>query len=119
MATTGRIAGISGMIEGLLDPKAGESAWKLAFLIGLLLAPTLFRLVTGGVPEIGFPHSLGLMVAGGLLVGFGTRVGGGCTSGHGVCGIARMSRRSIVSTLTFMATGILTVYVVGLVGGGQ
>jgi uncharacterized protein len=116
----GRVAGISGIFGGLLKPKAGETAWRGAFVGGLVLgglamyglSPELFAVAQGFAP------SAALIVAAGLLVGFGTRLGNGCTSGHGVCGISRLSPRSVVATLTFMATGAATVFVVNHLLGG-
>ncbi len=114
----GRIAGISGILGGLLNPWGGDVVWRVAFLAGMIAAPWLFQLV-GGVPPGGGPAvgSVLLAVAGGL-VGFGTRLGNGCTSGHGVCGIARRSPRSLVATALFMATAAGTVFVVRHVVGG-
>ena len=106
----GRIAGISGIIGGLLRPEGGGASWRLAFIAGLLLAPAAYALLSElPVPTIdaGFP----LLVLAGLLVGVGTSYGSGCTSGHGVCGISRLSPRSIVATLAFMAAGFATVFV--------
>lgn len=110
----GRVLGISGILGGLLPPKAGDTIWRLAFLAGMFAAPWVFA--TLAPPElISAPQidadTLMLVVAG-LLVGIGTRYGSGCTSGHGVCGLSRMSPRSLVATLSFMAAGFLTVYVV-------
>lgn len=107
----GRIAGISGIVGGLLTPSAEGAAWRLAFIIGLVVGPVLYGLAGGYLPEIVLPRSSLVITAGGLIVGFGTRLGGGCTSGHGVCGLARLSPRSIVATLLFMASGFLVVYV--------
>lgn len=107
----GRIAGISGIVGGLLRPAQGEIGWRLAFLAGLGGAPLLFALLFE-MPAIDIDASTGMLVAAGLLVGVGTRYGAGCTSGHGVCGMARRSPRSIVATLAFMAAGFLTVYIV-------
>ncbi|MEQ8178033.1 MAG: YeeE/YedE family protein [Amphiplicatus sp.] len=118
MAANGRIAGVSGIVEGMLAPVREWAGWKVAFLIGLIAAPALVGLFTGVLPEASYPHSLPMMIAGGLLVGFGTRLGSGCTSGHGVCGIARLSKRSLVATTTFMAAGIATVWVIRLASGG-
>ncbi len=107
----GRIAGISGIVGGLADGSARgsprEIAWRLAFLAGMIMAPLLYDLAGAGFPAIRVTGSLPLLVAGGLLVGFGTRLGGGCTSGHGICGIARLSRRSLVATAIFLAAGFL------------
>src|SRR5262249_12410626 len=105
----GRVAGISGILGGVLVRSADDKAWRLAFLAGLILAPILVSVVGQAVPEPQMPASWLVVVAAGLLVGFGARLGGGCTSGHGVCGIARLSARSIVATAIFMATAIVVV----------
>ena len=106
----GRIAGISGLLASLLEPGAEGRGEKLLFLLGLLLAPLLWVLF-GRLPVLEFQSGwFGLLIAG-LLVGVGTRYGSGCTSGHGVCGVSRLSARSIVATLAFMAAGFGTVYV--------
>jgi uncharacterized membrane protein YedE/YeeE len=107
----GRIAGISGILGGLLRPAGGDVAWRLAFLGGLLAAPFAVALVSG-LPPLQVDAGNGTLVAAGLLVGLGTRYGSGCTSGHGVCGIARGSPRSFAATAAFMAAGFLTVYLV-------
>ena len=111
----GRIAGISGIVGSLLipgsRPQQSDIAWRVAFLIGLIAAPMLFGLAGGTLPPIQLPSSPVLIVLAGLLVGVGTRLGSGCTSGHGVCGLARLSPRSLVATVTFMATAFLTVFV--------
>lgn len=107
----GRIAGISGIVGGLLTPRRAEAGWRLAFIAGLLAAP----LVARALGLVGTPHidaAFGVLVAAGLLVGIGTSYGSGCTSGHGVCGLSRLSPRSLVATLAFMAAGIATVFVV-------
>ena len=105
----GRVLGVSGIVGGLLRPRVGDRGWRLSFLAGLLAAPTLWSLFAAPVvPRIAAGPVL--LVAAGLLVGWGTRHGSGCTSGHGVCGIARLSPRSLVATLAFMATGFATVY---------
>jgi uncharacterized protein len=104
----GRIAGISGIVGGLLAPRRGDIVWRLAFLAGLLAAPILIR---GAAPSI--DASFGTLVIAGLLVGVGTSYGSGCTSGHGVCGLSRLSPRSLVATAAFMVAGIATVLVVG------
>jgi len=106
----GRIAGVSGILGGLARPQAGDISWRIAFVAGLLAAPLAFRLLAA-LPEIRIGASVPVLVAAGLLVGVGTRYGGGCTSGHGVCGVSRLSPRSIAATLAFMATGFATVYV--------
>ncbi|MDA0425549.1 YeeE/YedE family protein [Stutzerimonas frequens] len=113
----GRIAGISGLLASLLEPGAEGRGEKLLFLLGLLLAPLLWVLF-GRLPVLEFQSGwFGLSIAG-LLVGVGTRYGSGCTSGHGVCGISRLSARSIVATLAFMAAGFGTVYVLRHLLGG-
>ncbi|WP_059411729.1 YeeE/YedE family protein [Cupriavidus basilensis] len=107
----GRIAGISGIVGGLLRPARGDVAWRLAFVAGLVAAPLCWRLFAA-LPEIRIEAGTGVLAVAGLLVGLGTRYGSGCTSGHGVCGLSRLSPRSLVATLAFMATGFATVYVV-------
>jgi uncharacterized membrane protein YedE/YeeE len=107
----GRIAGVAGILGGVLRPASGDMAWRLAFIIGLLVAPVAYLLVVEPAPptiEASYP----VLVAAGLLVGAGTRYGSGCTSGHGVCGLSRLSPRSLAATLTFMAAGFATVFVV-------
>jgi hypothetical protein len=111
MALNGRIAGISGILAGVMTPVKGDWTWRAAFIGGLFVAP-LVVWAAAGRPEVVFPHPLWMTVIGGALVGFGARLGGGCTSGHGVCGMARLSKRSIAATATFMATAIATVFVV-------
>ena len=106
----GRIAGVSGIVAGLLRPAAGDSAWRVAFIGGLVVAPIAYGLLFG-LPEARITAGIPLLVAAGLLVGIGTRYGAGCTSGHGVCGLARLSPRSLVATLVFMAAGFATVFV--------
>lgn len=117
MLFNGRIAGISGIMGSLFVWPLYDIAWKLAFIIGLLVAPLVYASINGAAPEIIFPHRLELMIIGGFLVGFGTRLGGGCTSGHGVCGVARLSKRSIIATAVFMAAAIATVFIVNLAKG--
>ncbi|HYQ94852.1 MAG TPA: YeeE/YedE family protein [Burkholderiales bacterium] len=106
----GRIAGVSGILGGLARPQAGDISWRIAFVAGLIAAPLAWRLLAA-LPEIRVDTSYFTLASAGLLVGIGTRYGGGCTSGHGVCGVSRMSPRSIVATLAFMAAGFATVYV--------
>ena len=108
----GRIAGISGILAGLVRPSARDSGWRIAFVAGLIAGPLGYQLIAGRMLSITLDAPLPALVAGGLLVGFGTNFGAGCTSGHGVCGIARLSPRSIVATVAFMLAGVLTVYVV-------
>jgi uncharacterized membrane protein YedE/YeeE len=107
----GRIAGISGIVGGLLRPAAGGVGWRVAFLAGLVGAPWVYALVTA-LPRPQIDASWAALVAAGLLVGVGTRYGAGCTSGHGVCGLSRLSPRSLVATLAFMGAGFATVFVV-------
>lgn len=112
----GRIAGVSGVLGGLIRPVRGDIGWRVAFVAGLLAAPAVYSLVS----ELPRPHIeanyVGL-VAAGLLVGVGTRYGSGCTSGHGVCGLSRLSPRSAVATAAFMGAGFLTVFVIRRVVG--
>ena len=106
----GRIAGISGVIGGLLRPATGDLAWRAAFVIGLLGSPLVYALFTV-LPTPRISAEYGTLVLAGLLVGIGTRYGSGCTSGHGVCGLSRLSPRSLVATATFMSAGFVTVFV--------
>lgn len=105
----GRIAGISGIVGGLLKPVQGDVAWRVAYVLGMVIAPATYLLFSK-LPPLRIDASWGALVAAGLLVGVGTRYGSGCTSGHGVCGLSRLSPRSLVATLTFMAAGFATVY---------
>jgi uncharacterized membrane protein YedE/YeeE len=105
----GRIAGISGILAGVLRPVRGDTAWRLAFVLGLLLAPWAWQ-VFSPLPDSQVAASNMTLALAGLLVGVGTRYGSGCTSGHGVCGLSRLSVRSLVATLSFMAFGFITVY---------
>jgi uncharacterized membrane protein YedE/YeeE len=108
---SGRVAGISGIVGGLLAPHRGDVAWRLAFVAGLLAAPAaMLMLGEGRAPRIDAGY--GTLVIAGLLVGAGTSYGSGCTSGHGVCGLSRLSPRSLAATVAFMAAGMLTVFVV-------
>lgn len=106
----GRIAGISGIVGGMLSQRGSEVGWRVVFVIGLLLGAFGYTLAAGGL-AVTIPASVPVLIVAGLLVGFGTRLGSGCTSGHGVCGIGRLSRRSIVATATFMAVSVATVFV--------
>jgi len=110
----GRILGISGILGGLLLPRLGDIGWRISFLLGMAAAPTVFAWLTPAdflaAPRIEAGYAL--IVAAGLLVGLGTRYGSGCTSGHGVCGLSRLSPRSLVATLTFMGAGFAIVFVV-------
>lgn len=107
----GRIAGISGILGGLLRPARGDVAWRLAFLAGLVLAPLAYALFAP-LPATRIDAGDGTLILAGLLVGLGTRYGAGCTSGHGVCGLSRLSPRSLAATAAFMLAGFLTVFVV-------
>ena len=106
----GRIAGISGVLGGLLRPARGDMGWRAAFIAGLVGAPLVYALFTA-LPAVQIEASTTALVVAGLLVGTGTRYGSGCTSGHGVCGLSRLSPRSLVATLTFMGAGFATVFV--------
>jgi uncharacterized protein len=113
----GKIAGISGILAGVLAPSKGETEWKVAFVGGLLAGGVLLRIFLPTAFDFGIIRPYGVLMLAGLLVGFGTRLGNGCTSGHGVCGISRISPRSMVATLTFIASGVVTVYLVNHVVG--
>ena len=113
MLLTGRIAGISGIFGGLLPLNASDRDWRIAFIAGMVAAPLLATLLFGApLPNPVMPASLAVVAVSGLLVGFGSRMGGGCTSGHGVCGVARLSARSLAATAIFMVVAIATVAVV-------
>ncbi|MAY26238.1 MAG: YeeE/YedE family protein [Polycyclovorans sp.] len=119
MASQGKIAGISGVVGGLLAPAAtGQRAWRLLFVAGLLVGALLVQWVTGRWVTTAIPASLGLMVVAGFVVGVGTRMGNGCTSGHGVCGLGRRSPRSLVAVMVFMSVAVATVFVSRHVLGG-
>ena len=105
----GRIAGISGVLGGLFKPARGDVGWRVAFIGGLVGAPLVYGLFSA-LPAVQIDAGYGALIAGGLLVGIGTRYGSGCTSGHGVCGLSRLSPRSLVATLTFMGAGFITVF---------
>lgn len=109
LLANGRIAGISGILGGLVSPVRGEVAWRALFVAGLLVGGILSYAVWPERFDASGAPALPLVVVAGLLVGIGTRIGGGCTSGHGVCGISRLSARSLVATLTFMVAGVVTV----------
>lgn len=106
----GRIAGISGILGGVLNPKSGDVTWRVVFIIGLMLGSIVFSIFQRPLQPT-MQASTPVLIAAGLIVGFGTRLGSGCTSGHGVCGIARLSRRSIVATIIFMTFGVITVFI--------
>ena len=106
----GRLAGISGIAGGLVTPKAGDTGWRVAFVAGLILGALAYILVRGGPSPVDVLASPPAILDGGLLVGFGTRMGSGCTSGHGLCGMARFSRRSVAATAIFFGVAMLTVF---------
>ncbi len=118
LVLSGRLAGISGIMAGLLPPKRGDMDWRILFIAGLLAGTFIYRAVAGEGYEVTFSMGWPAIVVGGLLTGIGTRIGGGCTSGHGVCGMGRLSPRSIVATVTFMAAGAVTVFIARHVVGG-
>jgi uncharacterized protein len=118
MLSTGRIAGISGIVGGLIGWNVPDRDWRIAFIVGLILAPLSGSLVGYAVAVPQMPASWAVIVIAGLLVGFGTRLGGGCTSGHGICGVARLSPRSLVATAVFMAVAIVVVAITRHVLGG-
>ena len=118
MMFTGRIAGVSGIIAGLINPQTSDRGWRAAFVAGLIAAPIAAMLVGYGVTKPQMPESYITIVVGGLLIGFGSRLGSGCTSGHGICGIARLSQRSIVATGVFMVAAIVVVALTHHVVGG-
>jgi uncharacterized membrane protein YedE/YeeE len=107
----GRIAGISGIVGGLIKPRRGDIAWRISFIGGIVVAPIIYAIFFD-VPEVRIDADSGTLILAGLIVGLGTRFGSGCTSGHGVCGISRLSMRSVVATLIFMLTGFITVFLV-------
>ncbi len=106
----GRIAGISGILGGLLNPRKDDIIWRIAFLLGLIAAPTVTFMFMPA-PEVTIEAETATLIIAGILVGVGTRYGSGCTSGHGICGLSRLSPRSLIATLTFMAAGIAIVFV--------
>ena len=114
----GRILGISGIVSGLIHPQQGDRSWRIVLILGLLTAPLLAALFFGIRPIVQVDADWFAVVLAGLLVGFGSQYGSGCTSGHGICGLSRLSPRSLVATLSFMGAGFLTVYVMRhLIGG--
>ena len=114
----GRILGISGIVSGLIHPKVGDRSWRIVLILGLLTAPLLAALFFGIRPVVEVEADWFAVVLAGLLVGFGSQYGSGCTSGHGICGLSRLSPRSLIATLSFMGAGFLTVYVLRhLIGG--
>jgi uncharacterized membrane protein YedE/YeeE len=107
----GRIAGISGIVGGLLRPVRGDIAWRVAFVLGLVLAPLAWQ-IAAALPDVRIDAGGTTLIIAGLLVGIGTRYGAGCTSGHGVCGLSRLSPRSLVATAAFMLAGFVTVFII-------
>ena len=118
MLSSGRIAGISGIFSGLLDLRGEDKGWRIAFLAGLILAPVFAGIIGHGMPTPTLPSNWVVIIVAGLLVGFGTRLGGGCTSGHGICGVARLSPRSLTATAVFMVVAIIVVAIARHVLGG-
>ncbi|PVB62251.1 YeeE/YedE family protein [Labrenzia sp. 011] len=119
MAVHGRIAGINGILSGFLSTHVNSDwAWRAAFLAGMVVSPLVLLALTGRMPEISVPSPTPLLLVGGFLTGLGTTYASGCTSGHGVCGISRLSARSIVATLTFMSAAVITVFLTRHVFGG-
>lgn len=113
MWIAGRVFGATGILSGLTNPTSGQDfTWRLVLLAGMVTGPAVVYLLSGQFPAVEVPVSTTMLVVGGLIVGVGVSYGGGCTSGHGVCGMARLSPRSIVATLTFMATTFVTVFVI-------
>ncbi|MGJ0430905.1 YeeE/YedE family protein [Methylobacter sp.] len=108
----GRVAGISGITGGLFSSRSRDIGWRLCFLAGLLLGPLIFRIVGDETASLHISPSLAMLSIAGLLVGYGTGLGNGCTSGHGICGLTRLSPRSVAATLTFMTVAAVTVYIV-------
>ncbi len=117
MALHGRVAGMTGILTGVIPPVASDWPWRAAFLVGAIAAPAIY-LAAGGVVPFDVPVSTGALVIGGLLVGVGVHFGNGCPSGHGICGLARFSPRSLAAVVTFMLTAFVTVFVVRHVIGG-
>ena len=117
MALHGRVAGMTGILTGVIPPVASDWRWRAAFLVGAIAAPAIY-LASGGVVPFEVPVSTAALIFGGLLVGVGVHFGNGCPSGHGVCGLARFSPRSLAAVLTFMLTAFVTVFVVRHVIGG-
>ncbi|WP_340618687.1 YeeE/YedE family protein [Xenorhabdus entomophaga] len=108
----GRVMGVSGILGGVLSRSALDKGWRLAFLLGVVASPSLYRLVTP-LPSIDLSGSWSILIIAGILVGLGTQYGSGCTSGHGVCGLSRLSGRSLAATATFMIVALITVWVIG------
>lgn len=115
---TGRIAGNSGIIGGLFSFKKDKACWRVFYVVGLMLGALIYKWIKQGEVPIEINATVPSLIIAGLLVGFGTRLGSGCTSGHGICGIARCSKRSITATLIFMGTAMATVYIIKILSGG-
>lgn len=118
MLFNGRIAGISGVLSGAAFSARGDRPWRLSFVVGLIAAPLLYIVIMGDTPVFDLQAGWPVIVIGGLLVGFGTRLGSGCTSGHGVCGLSRLSPRSFLAVGMFMSVGMVTVAVMRTMIGG-
>ena len=118
MASHGKIMGVSGIVSGLLPQSAVDWPWRVSFIAGVLAAPILVALFAGRQPSVELTDNLPMLISGGLLVGLGTVIGNGCTSGHGVCGLGRLSKRSLVATATFMGAAIVTLFISRHVFGG-
>jgi uncharacterized membrane protein YedE/YeeE len=118
LLVNGRIAGISGIVGGLLSPRRGDLNWRVAFVAGLVLAPVLYARFGGVLPAITIDAPAPILILAGLLIGFGARLGSGCTSGHGVCGVSRGSPRSLAATGLFVAAAVVTVCVTRHLAGG-
>jgi uncharacterized protein len=116
LALTGKTAGVSGIVEGILRGEKGEWGWKLAFALGLVSGGVVLRFAMPEALPGAAPRGMALVVVGAFLAGFGARIGGGCTSGHGVCGIGRLSRRGLVGTVVFMVAGAITVFLLRVFG---
>lgn len=115
----GRVAGVSGILNGVMFPTAGDVSWRLMFLLGLVAAAGLYMALVPGAPLPRTDYPRVALIVAGVLVGFGTRMGNGCTSGHGVCGLGRLSLRSLVAVLTFMAAAVATTFLVRHVWSGS
>jgi len=117
MAANGRIAGVGGIFSGIGFAPSGDRQWRVFFVLGMVVAPLFYALISGQLPAFELEASWPLIAIGGLLVGFGTRLGSGCASGHGVCGLSRLAPRSIASVALFMAAGMVTVAIAKKLGG--
>lgn len=115
MLFSGKIAGISGIVAGVINPKHNQVSWKVAFVVGMILSAFVIQTFGFSLPEV-IDQNLFLVVIAGLCVGFGTRLGNGCTSGHGIVGVGRFSKRSIIATLIFLASGIIVVFIRQMLG---